>query len=96
MVPSTGQTIGELESVTVSPCREMAFTDATVRRASRALYNRAQNDDRMAADLDLIERRAPQPALERYLPVLYGGSASPLEHMCEEAPGGPGRAARPL
>ena len=85
MVPSTGQTIGELESVTVSPCREMAFTDETVRRASRALYNRAQNDDRIAADLDLIERRAPQPALERYLPVLYGGSASPLEHMCEEA-----------
>ena len=85
MVPSTGQTIGELESVTVSPCREMAFTDETVRRASHALYNRAQNDDRIAADLDLIERRAPQPALERYLPVLYGGSASPLEHMCADA-----------
>ena len=85
LVPSTGQPIGELESVTVSPCREMAFTDETVRRASRALYNRAQNDDRIAADLDLIERRAPQPALERYLPVLYGGSASPLEHMCADA-----------
>lgn len=84
MVPSTGQTIGELESVTVSPCREMAFTDETVARASRALYNRAQNDDRIAADLDLIERRAPQPALERYLPALYGASASPLEHMCAE------------
>ena len=81
MVPSTGQTIGELKAVTVSPCREMAFTDETVSRAEKALYNRAQNDMKLASDLELISQRAAAPALERYLPALYGGTASPLEHI---------------
>ena len=80
MVAATGQTIGELKSVTVSPCREMALTDETVARAEEALYARAQNDNALAADLELIGARAAQPALERYLPELYGGSATPIDH----------------
>ncbi len=85
MVPSTGQTIGVLVSVTVSPCREIALTDQTVARASRALFNRAQNDSRVAADLEMIEARAAEPTLDRYLPELYGGSASPMDHMSADA-----------
>ena len=81
MLPSTGQTIGELDSVTVSPCREMALTPQTVARARRALYARAQDSTRVAADLELIEARSADPSLERYLVELYGGSASPVEHM---------------
>ena len=80
MVAATGQTIGELKSVTVSPCREMALTDETVARAEEALYARAQNDNALAADLELIGARAAQPALERYLPELYGESATPIDH----------------
>ena len=80
MVAATGQTIGELKSVTVSPCREMALTDETVARAEEVLYARAQNDNALAADLELIGARAAQPALERYLPELYGGSATPIDH----------------
>ncbi|MBP3885574.1 MAG: transcription-repair coupling factor, partial [Olsenella sp.] len=75
MLPSTGQTIGELESVTISPCREIALTDETVSRARRALFNRAQESSKVAADLELIEARAADPTLDRYLPELYGGSA---------------------
>ena len=85
MVSSTGQTIGELEEVRVSPCREMALTDQTVARATRALYNRAQSDSRLAADLELISQRAADPTLERYLPQLYGSTASPLEHVSPDA-----------
>ena len=82
MVPSTGQTIGELESVRVVPCRELAFTDETVARAERALSGAARNDSGVAADLELIGQRAMAPHLDRYLPQLYGGkTASPLEHM---------------
>ena len=85
MVSSTGQTIGELKAVTISPCREMAFTDETVARAEKALYNRAQNDTKLASDLELISQRASAPALERYLPALYGGTSSPLEHISADA-----------
>jgi transcription-repair coupling factor (superfamily II helicase) len=85
MVPSTGQTIGELEEVVVSPCREIALTDDTVARARKALYAAAQDDTAVAVDLDLIESRMPAPTLDRYLPLLYGDSASPLEHMSADA-----------
>ena len=85
MVPSTGQTIGELTEVTVSPCREMALTDETVARAERALYKAAQDSTKTAADLELIRQRAAAPALERYLPQLYGATASPLEHIAADA-----------
>jgi len=81
MVPSTGQTIGELAEAEVVPCREMALTDETVKRATRALFNQAQEDKEVAADLELIAQGAASPALERYLPALYGSTASPLEHI---------------
>ena len=81
MVASTGQTIGELDAVTVSPCREIAFTDKTVANASRALYRVAQENTKVAADLELITARSNDPTLDRYLPQLYGGSASPIEHL---------------
>ena len=81
MVPSTGQTIGELREVTVSPCRELALTDETVARAERALYHAAEDSSKVAADLELIRQRSAAPSLERYLPQLYGSTASPLEHL---------------
>ena len=81
MVAATGQTIGAIDEVTVAPARELAFTKETIRRAEEALYTRAQENSALAADLELIQRGAQAPALERYLPVLYGGTASPLEHI---------------
>ncbi len=62
----------------------LAFIKETIRRAEEALYTRAQENSALAADLELIQRGAQAPALERYLPVLYGGSASPLEHISSE------------
>lgn len=82
MVASTGQTIGELESVRIVPCRELALTDKTIARAVRVLSRPAQEDATLAADLELIKRRANAPQLDRYLSELYGGkTASPIEHM---------------
>lgn len=84
MVAATGQTIGELESVTVVPCRELALTAETIRNAEAALYNRAQENSAIAADLELIQRGASVSTLERYLPILYGTTANPLEHIAAE------------
>ena len=82
MIVSTGQTIGELESVRIVPCRELALTDETVAKAERALFRRAQESTHVAADLELIQQRANAPQIDRYLPELYGGkTASPLEHI---------------
>ena len=83
MVPSTGQTIGELEEVSVIPARELALTDETIDRARKALWNDAQEDSAIAADLELIEARSASPALDRYLPELYGSTSSPLMHVSQ-------------
>jgi transcription-repair coupling factor (superfamily II helicase) len=84
MVPSTGQTIGELESVTVGPCREMALSPEGIIRAKKALFKPAQESTKIAEDLELIGQGADAPHLEKYLPVLYGSTASPLEHISSE------------
>ena len=81
MVPATGQTIGELDSVTVVPCRELALTDDAIERATRALGAAAREDSRVAADLELIQARSSSPLLDRYLRVLYGKTVTPLAHM---------------
>ncbi len=86
MVPSTGQTIGELEEVRIVPCRELALTPQTIVRAERALFVAAKNNTQVAADLELIRSRSNAPQLDRYLGELYGGhTASPIEHVCADA-----------
>jgi transcription-repair coupling factor (superfamily II helicase) len=64
MVPSTGQTIGELKEVVVGPCRELALTDKTVRNAARQLYSLAQEDTQVAADLELIQSEGMRAAVK--------------------------------
>ncbi len=86
MVPSTGQTIGELDEVRIVPCREFALTDETVARAERGLYRAAQESTQVAADLELIRSRSNAPQIDQYLGALYGGrTASPIEHVSKTA-----------
>ena len=85
MVPSTGQTIGELQSVTIVPCRELALTEKTIANASRALYQRADESKAVAADLELIRQGSSSPVLDQYLQELYGKTASPLDYVCKDA-----------
>ncbi len=84
MVPSTGQTIGELKEVTILPCREMAYSPKRIARATEKLYAQAQMNTKVAEDLELIKQASSAPALDRYMPVLYGGSASPLEFIATD------------
>ncbi|MDY2788612.1 MAG: transcription-repair coupling factor [Atopobium sp.] len=84
MVASTKQTIGDLESVVVCPCRELALTDTTVEHARRALYNDAQETSAIAADLELIEARSSSPIIDKYLVELYGSTSSVFAHMSKD------------
>ena len=85
MVAATGQTIGELDSVEISPCREIALTPDVIARAEKRLWASSQEDSRVAADLELIRAGSSEPSLDRYLPLLYGGSATPLAHLSKDA-----------
>lgn len=81
MVSSTGQTIGDEEQVEISPVRELALTDEAVKRISAALYLPAKDDTELAALLELVQARVVTPELERFLPLLYASTVSPLAHM---------------
>ena len=85
MVASTGQTIGDEQSVELYPVRELALTDDAVKRISAALYLPAQNDTELAALLELVQARIVTPELERFLPLLYERTVSPLAHVHRDA-----------
>ena len=81
MVTSTGQTIGDEQQVEVFPCRELALTDDAVHRMHVALYQASRDDTAIAALLELVDARVVTPELDRFLPIMYEGTASPLAHM---------------
>ena len=81
MVSSTGQTIGDEQRVEIYPCRELALTDDAVHRLRAALYAPAKTDTELAALLEMVEARIAVPELERYLPLMYESTVSPLAHV---------------
>lgn len=85
MVTSTGQTIGDEQQVEVFPCRELALTDDAVHRMNVALYQASRDDTAIAALLELVDARVVTPELDRFLPIMYEGAASPLAHMSPDA-----------
>lgn len=85
MVASTGQTIGDEDHVEISPVRELALTDDAVKRISAALYLPAKDDTELAALLELVQARVVTPELERFLPLLYESTVSPLAHVHKDA-----------
>ena len=85
MVASTGQTIGDEDEVEIFPCRELALTDEAVKRIGAALYLPAQNDTALAAMLEMVQQRIVTPELDRYLPLLYERTESPLAHLSDDA-----------
>ena len=85
MVSSTGQTIGDEDAVEIFPVRELALTDDAVRRISAALYAPAKNDTELAAMLEMIKARIVTPELDRFMPLMYESTASPLAHISDDA-----------
>ena len=84
MVASTGQTIGDEDEVEIYPVRELALTDDAVARLSAALYLPAKDDTELAAMLELAQARVVTPELDRFLPLLYERTASPLAHLSSD------------
>ena len=85
MVTSTGQTIGDEQQVEVFPCRELALTDDAVHRMHVALYQASRDDTAILALLELVDARVVTPELDRFLPIMYEGTVSPLAHMSPDA-----------
>lgn len=66
MVSSTGQTIGNEDSIEIFPCRELALTDEAVHNMHVALYRASQDDSKLAALLEMVDARIVTPELDRF------------------------------
>ena len=84
MVSSTGQTIGDEDSVEIFPVRELALTDDAVRRISAALHAPAKTDTQLAAMLEMVRARIVTPELDRFMPLMYESTGSPLAHVSDD------------
>ena len=76
MVSSTGQTIGNEDSIEIFPCRELALTDDAVHNMHVALCRASQDDSKAggaARDGGCTHRHARARPL---LPVMYGQTVS--------------------
>lgn len=50
-----------------------------------ALYRASQDDSKLAALLEMVDARIVTPELDRFLPVMYGQTVSPLSHVSGKA-----------
>lgn len=84
LVPATGQSIGDLDTVQIFPCREMFPSASGVKRAEATLRQTAQSDTQLAADLELLKQGMPFAGMEKYLPYLYKNVATPIDHISSD------------
>lgn len=81
MVAGTNQTIADMTEMEILPAAEYALTPDTIAHAKKQLWEAAQDDPEIAADLEAIEAGIPNGRTQRYLGALYGDTASPLDHI---------------
>ena len=70
-VPSTGQAIGDSESIEVFPCRELSIGSRGVEFAQKTLRDKALKDPFLAHQLELLEQGVFFNGIEVFLPLLY-------------------------
>ena len=82
-IPATGQSIGDLESVDIYPCREVALSSRAVARAVAGLSKKAADDPHLASELEMLQQGIPFGELEMLLPWLYNRTDTPIAHIAE-------------
>ena len=80
-VPSTGQAIGDSESIEVFPCRELSIGSRGVEFAQKTLRDKALKDPFLAHQLELLEQGVFFNGIEVFLPLLYKRPAMPTEYL---------------
>ena len=85
LVPSTGQTIGQVTDVELFPARELALAPKAIDRCRRKLYQASQDDDELARHMEMLSQGILFPEVDRYLPSLYATTTGPLAHVAPNA-----------
>ena len=81
VIPSTGQSIRELESVEIWPAHEFELNDETIALASKKLEGLASVNCEVSTHLDKLKHRIYFPGMSRYLPHLYSSLSCPIDYL---------------
>ena len=79
-VPTTQQTIGDVDAVEVFACREVSIGTRSAQAVKRALEKQTRGNDALAHDLSRIGEGIYFNGIERYLPLMYRPGTA-LEHV---------------
>lgn len=85
IVPSTGQSIGNLDEVVVYPCREMQVSARGMTRVHQKYDRLAAGDPDVARRMEMLEAGIPFAGMELFLPELYRHTDTPLAHLSKES-----------
>ena len=83
VVASTGQTIGQIDSVQVWPCREFAVTQPGLKRARKKLRTQIASDEAAAEGMRKLEAGISFAGMERFLPYLADETCIPIAHAAD-------------
>ncbi len=80
-VPTTGQTIGDTETIEVFPCRDIMLGTRAAQGIRRALDKKAKEDDALTYDLDRVDEGIYFNGVERFLPHIYKSAGAVLDYV---------------
>ncbi|MEN6430874.1 MAG: transcription-repair coupling factor [Coriobacteriales bacterium] len=80
-VPTTQQTIGSVDEVSVFACRDIVLGTRARQAAEKALTRTAASDDALAHDLERIRSGVYFNGVEKYLPVMYKTPGKVLDYV---------------
>ncbi|HEY5506055.1 MAG TPA: CarD family transcriptional regulator, partial [Coriobacteriia bacterium] len=91
-VPSTGQSVGDVERVEAYPCREIRLSNRTskdvahpYRSGFRDLQRRSLGEPQVAHELEMLEQGLYFDGVEAYLPYVYRELASVTDYLSKGA-----------
>ncbi len=84
IVPSTGQTIATLDTVSIAPIREFALSKRAILRAQKTLYNPAKTNPVLRELLDRIEGDVIPRDVDALLPYLFEKTCTLGSYLNEE------------
>ena len=80
IVPATGQTIGEVDSVQIWPCREFTVSKRGLERARKKLRAQIAANEDVAEGMRKLEAGMSFAGMERFLPYLVHETCIPIAH----------------
>ena len=91
-VPSTGQSVGDVERVEAYPCREIRLSNRTSkdithshRSGFKDLQRRGLGEPELAHELEMLEQGVYFDGVEVYLPFVYRELASVSDYLSKDA-----------